>query len=163
LLISFDKLPASSRIWIYQAERELSASETDFIAKNLEAFVNQWSSHEAEVKGSFQILNDRFIVIASDESLAGVSGCSIDKSVNLVQALGTELKLNLIDRRVAYLKDNLVNVSDIKNLKEAVALGNINLDTIIFNNTVNSKAEFDHKWKIPAGTSWLSRYFAVLQ
>ena len=45
-----------------------------------------------------EIRYNRFIILIVDESHAGASGCSIDKSVHFMQQLEQEYGINLFDR-----------------------------------------------------------------
>jgi len=159
MIIPFEQMPLTARVWVYQAERELVENEIVFLSNSLQNFINQWSSHGAELKGSFQIVHNQFIIIASDENSASISGCSIDKSVHLLTTLGENLKINLIDRQVSFSVDGKVKTSPTKMLKELVLNGNINQETEIFNTTIDTIEAYQTKWKIPAKSSWISRYF----
>ena len=80
MFIPFDKLPQEARVWIYQTARELSNSETEFVNNYLQSAVESWTSHSANLLGSFQILKNRFIVIAADENFNAAIGGSMNSS-----------------------------------------------------------------------------------
>jgi len=82
------KLPDSSRLWIYVADRLLSTSENDRVAENAERFTAAWAAHGAELTASWKLQGSRILLIALDEGQAGASGCSIDASVQFMQRLG---------------------------------------------------------------------------
>ena len=58
-------------------------------------FLNQWATHGTPLKTGFALPYDHFIVIGLDEAVQGASGCSIDASVHLIQALEKSLTLPL--------------------------------------------------------------------
>ena len=160
MIIPFEQMPPNARVWVYQAERELLDNETVVITHQLQNFINQWSSHGAEVRGACLIVHNQFIIIASDENATSISGCSIDKSVHLLTNIGENLKLNLIDRNVAFWVDGKVKTAPTKMLKELILTGYVNQETEIFNTTVDTIEAYHTNWKIPAQSSWVSRYFA---
>lgn len=82
------KLPDSSRLWVYVADRILSASENERIAENLERFTEAWVAHGVDLTASWKLQGSRVLVIALDEGQAGASGCSIDASVQFMKRLG---------------------------------------------------------------------------
>ena len=45
------------------------------------------------------------------------------------------------------------------NFKKLILEGTIKSDTIIFNNTLNIKAELNENWEIKASKSWCKKYF----
>jgi hypothetical protein len=57
------------------------------------------------------------------------------------------------------MKDN-IQLLPLAQLSYAVEHGFVTRDTLYFNNTVQTKAELQEKWMIPAGNSWLSGKFA---
>src|SRR5438309_11752962 len=100
------QMPAHSRIWIYQSNRQLNDTEMDLISSKAISFLEAWTAHDARLKGSFEIRYRRFLILMNDEKAAGVSGCSIDKSVHFIQSLEKELHLSLLDRMLFAVKNN---------------------------------------------------------
>ncbi|HAW72603.1 MAG TPA: ABC transporter ATPase [Flavobacteriales bacterium] len=82
------KLPDSSRLWVYVADRLLTTSENDRVAENAERFTAAWVAHGTELTASWKLQGSRILLIALDEGQAGASGCSIDASVQFMQRLG---------------------------------------------------------------------------
>jgi len=80
MLVPFDTLPDSARIWIYQANRTFTDAEMAEIRTDLEAFLTQWTAHGADLKAGYELPYSRFIVLGLDQTHAGASGCSIDAS-----------------------------------------------------------------------------------
>jgi hypothetical protein len=68
----------SSRVWIYQADRQLSDTETLEIQKSLNNFVNTWTAHNNQLSAAAEVRYNRFLILIVDEEQAGASGCSID-------------------------------------------------------------------------------------
>jgi len=160
MLIPFHEMPPTSRIWIYQAAEPFSEDSKHLISDKLNDFLSQWESHGAPLKGSWKIFHDLFLVIGIDESYHAASGCSIDKSVNLVKTLELELGNELLGKnKVALLKEDKITLFDLKNLKKLIEEQKITHNSIIFNNLISNLSELEGNWKMPAGKTWLSRYF----
>lgn len=159
MYVSWNELPKSARVWVYQANRELSQKEEQNLNTKLSDFTENWDSHQKPLKASFQILHNRFILISVDESYNQASGCSIDKSVHFLQNLEQELGLNLFDRtQIAYKTAEEIQVIPMSQIKSKIAEGAITPQTLIFNNLVNNIAEWEEKWVIPAQKSWAARF-----
>ena len=160
MYVPFDQMPDNSRIWIYQADRQLTAPELTNVRETLNYFTQYWQSHGAEVTASYAILHDRFVVIAADTTQIGIGGCSIDKSVAVMQKLGELLKVNFFDRlQIAYLDEQEIKTTKLADVKLKVALGEISKQTLVFNNLISEKQQLGQQWQIPAHESFLSRYF----
>ena len=157
---SFDQLPATARVWIYQASRPLSSAETISILPSLARFAEEWTSHGRSLRASAEVLHQHFLVLGLDEAVAGASGCSIDASVRFVAQLEQQLGLELLEKsRMAFLQAGTVHLLQRGGLKDAVASGTLGPDTLYFDNTLATKKELDTRWPQPAGQTWLTRYF----
>lgn len=160
MIVSFDELPNTARVWIYQADRTLDKSDIEVIASEAHSFFDGWAAHGAPLKSSFQVYHNKFLVIAVDESYNQASGCSIDASVGLVKNLEQNLGINFFDRtKVCFLINDQIFESSISEIKKLVEEGTIQADTPTFNNLVPNKGELESSWVIPSEDSWLKRYF----
>ena len=156
------QISENSRVWIYQSDRSFSDIEKAQIEELLNNFTLQWQAHGYQLAAFAEIRHHRFIVLLVDESEAGASGCSIDKSVKLMQQIESDYNVNLFDRfNIAYRKGNEV-VSYNRNQFEAlIQQGEITENTIVFNNLVQTKKELDTQWEIPFKNSWHARVFSL--
>jgi hypothetical protein len=129
------------------------------IALKAEDFINQWTRHGDDLKGSFTFKYNQFLVLAVDESFNNVSGCSIDSSVRFVQALEKELQLDLMNKMNITFKDNdTINLAKLSDFQRFVKEQKVTSETIVFNNMVNTKEDFENNWEVPAKESWHKRF-----
>ncbi|MET4074065.1 hypothetical protein [Hymenobacter sp. UYCo722] len=160
MYVAFDQLPATARVWIYQASRPLTSTETIGTLPALARFAEEWTSHGRNLLASAEVLHQHFLVLGLDEAVAGASGCSIDASVRFVAQLEQHLGLELLEKsRLAFLQHGQVQLLDRRMLKDAVASGAITPETLYFDNTLATKGALNQHWPCPAGTTWLARYF----
>lgn len=156
----YQNLPPNSRVWIYQSDRAFTEKEMELIALKAEGFINQWTRHGDDLKGSFTIRYHQFIILAVDESFNNVSGCSIDSSVRFIQQLENELQVDLMDKMKISFKDNsalqIVKLGDFQRLAKEKK---ITSETIVFNNMVTTKEDFENNWEVAATQSWHKRFF----
>ena len=101
----------------------------------------------------------------ADESVAEVSGCSIDGSVRLIKEIEQAFDLNFFDRlKITYkITNQLVGSFALSQINDLWEKSSINEDTIVFNNLVQTKGEFETKWEIPLKDSWLFQKISVNQ
>ncbi len=153
-----NNLPDTSRVWIYQAQQAFSAELSAEIQQQVQAFAQQWVSHNRALRASGEVLYDQFIVLMVDESQAGASGCSIDKSVHFMQALEAKYGINLFDRMTFTYKDgDQVMTAPREQFARLYAEGKINDETLVFDNLIKTKGEFSNKWIKSLGQSWHKR------
>lgn len=154
----FNSLPDSSRVWIYQSNRNLTDEEADAIREKTVVFLNDWKAHGAALKAVADILYNRFLIIMVDEHTASATGCSIDSSVHFVQSLQEKYQLNFFDRLQIAYKNEESNIASFRLAEkdELLKSGILTQKTIIFNNTVTSKKDWNTSWKIPIKDSWLT-------
>ncbi len=160
MYVPFEQLPASARIWIYQAARPLTAAEQASLEPALHRFATDWTSHGRNLAASAVVLHNQFLVVGLDEAVADASGCSIDSSVRFVQSIEQELGVELLEKsKLAFLVDGEVQLLDRKELRQAVAAGALGPETPYFDNTIGQRGQLLDRWPAPAAATWLTRYF----
>lgn len=159
-MYSYEEMPANSRVWIYQCDREFNERETNEIDFLGEHFADTWASHGNDLKAFVKVYYNRFIVVMVDELQAAASGCSIDKSVAFIKSLEGRYGVNLLNRMVmAYWnEDKKVTTCNLNELTKLLEHSFITEDSTIFNNLVKDKAEFETKWQVPLRDSWVLQY-----
>lgn len=148
-----------SRVWIYTAKPTIVPAQQAAIAQDLAAFTHQWVSHNRQLQATYQLLHDRFIVLAVDETRAGASGCSIDKSVHFLQQLQGAFQLDLFDRmQFSYWNGEQAHTLDRDQFTTHYQAGTITDETLVFDTLVATKAQFETGFLKPLGQSWISRF-----
>jgi len=153
----------NSRVWVYQSDKKLSDSEVQQIQGQLDSFTTRWTAHNNQLKAKAEIRYNRFLILIVDESQAGASGCSIDKSVNFIKQVEKQFKINLLDRfNLAYRDGEEVLSAPRHDFETLLKQGSINSQTIVFNNMVQNLNELQTKWEVPFKDSWHIQLFGNL-
>ena len=156
------KISENSRVWIYQSDRILSSEEVKQIQEKLDVFTSQWLAHGHELLALAEIRYNQFIIISVDEQQVGATGCSIDKSVNLMKQIEQELNINLFNRFALAYRDRegiqTVNRNDFEKLIETRI---ITPETIVFNNLVTTRTELATNWEVAFRNSWHAQIFGL--
>jgi hypothetical protein len=159
MFTEYKNLPNNARVWIYQSDREFTSEEIEIVSVKAVDFINQWTRHGDDLKGSFTFKYNQFLVLAVDESFNTISGCSIDSSVRFIQALEKELQLELMNKMNITFKDNEhINLLKLADFQRYAKEQKVTLETIVFNNMVVTKEDFENKWEVPARESWHKRF-----
>ncbi len=160
MYVDFNDLPDSARIWVYQSDRELTKAQMEDMQKVLKDFIEDWTRHGENLKGSFVILHNHFIVIGVDESFNQVSGCSIDASTHVFKGFEQQFGIDLFNKlNTAFRSGDHINVVGLSDFQRFVGEERITEDTTVFNNMVQTKGELESSWEVPAAKSWHRRYF----
>ncbi len=159
MLVPFDKLPDSARLWIYQSNRPFTDDELPKLEAELAKFVEEWTVHGSDLSAAYTVKYKRFVVLGIDQSLAAASGCSIDASVRFIQHLQDEFGVDLLDKmNVTFRQGDYIAYKELKDFRKIVKARSVSPQTIVFNNLVNTKAEFDEYWEVPLEESWHKRF-----
>lgn len=160
MYVPYSELPNNSRVWIYQCNRKFTTQEQETIAEMTTAFVEQWTRHGENVRGSFVIKYDQFLIIAVDQDFVEVSGCSIDASVKLVQEIQSVFNVDLLNKMaVAYKNDEVIEIAPMLDFSKMAKNGVVNSNTIVFNNMIDTKEGVATQWEVAAKDSWHARFF----
>lgn len=160
MFVNYDLMPNDSRVWIYQSNREFNADELSILNDKIQGFIEEWKRHGADLKASYIIKYNQFIVLLVDESFSDVSGCSIDASVNLIKQLENTFEIDLTNKLNISFKDNLnINIVSLSDFQNYVKLKKITPSTVVFNNLVTNKEDFENNWEVAADRSWHKRFF----
>ena len=153
-----NQLADHSRVWIYQSNRKLSNAEAKEIKQYGEEFIKNWAAHGAELKASFDVKYNYFLILFADESQVKASGCSIDSSVRFIKEIEKAYGLDLFDRlNITFKSGDQIDALRMNDFQTALEKGQLTENTIVFNNLVETKKEFDEKWEVPVRESWHAR------
>ncbi len=160
MLVNFDNLADSSKIWIYQSNREFTTNEIQEINEMMEKFIATWKRHGEDLRASYQIKYNQFIILAVDEDYNGVSGCSIDASTHIFKQIEQAYQVDMFNKLSTAFKDGEhINIVSLADFQKYVKQQKINPKTTVFNNLVKTKKELDTAWEVDAANSWHNRYF----
>jgi len=126
----------NSRVWVYQSDKELTAAQVIELQAALDNFTTGWTAHDNQLKAKGEIRYNRFIVLVVDESQAGASGCSIDKSVHFMKQVEQHFGINLFDRfNLAY-----------RNGEDVLSVPRHTFEELLTSKTITAEVPFKDSW-----------------
>ena len=147
-------------VWVYQINRKLNTQEEAIILAKLQDFAQNWTAHQSPLPANVQIKYHQFIILTADESSIKASGCAIDSATHAMQDIEKEFNLNLFDRQLfTYKTAEEVFTLNARDFQLAIDNGNINEDTLVFNNLVRNTEDLANKWEVPLKNSWHRNLF----
>jgi hypothetical protein len=151
-------MPPDAKVWIYQSNRPFTDEELRDLEPQINTFADEWVSHNVKLRAFGAVYLKQFIVLMVDESQAGASGCSIDRSVYFLKLVERNFGVELFDRMTfAYRLGEEVRTAPREEFVRLYQMGVINDETLVFDNLVTSKEAFDKAWIKPLGESWHKR------
>lgn len=148
-----------SRVWVYTSDRRLTDAESAYTQTQLSAFCRQWTAHNQALKAAAEIIDNQLILLLVDETQAGASGCSIDKSVHFLEDLGQAVGADFFERmRFGWINaEGAFQMSSRDEFSALVKNGSITDETPVVNTLAQTKQELGEKWLLPFGKSWHRR------
>lgn len=158
-LATLSALSPESRVWVYTSDRPLNEAEKQHAQSRLSAFCQQWTAHNQQLKAAAEIWGDQFLILMVDETQAGASGCSIDKSVHFLEQLGQEIKADLFDRmRFGWVDAaGALHTCTRDELADLVRQGDIGEHTPMVNSLAQTRRDLAERWLLPYPQSWHKR------
>ena len=158
-MIELEQMPAHSRVWIYQSDRNFKEEERQTIDSALDAFVSGWTAHSKQLFATAFLAFDRYVIFLVDEKSEAASGCSIDKSVKMVQELEVRVSCTFFDRlNFTYQTEEGIQTIHKDDMQAAYRDGIINDKTLFFNNLVTSKEGLMNDWRVELENSWHKQF-----
>ncbi len=148
----------SSRIWFYGLTQPLSEAQSEELIQLMDEFVSQWKAHGAQLAAAYQWINHQFLFIAVDEGQQQATGCSIDKSVHLLQEFGAKHSVDFFNRMLVHAQtgEGFISYST-ATLKAAIAEGLVDENTPVMHTTAATLGEIG-SGLIPLKESWAARF-----
>ena len=153
MLVDFNTTSDQSRIWIYAAEQKLTKDQEGHVLKVISAHLQNWEAHKVPLTAGVTILENRFIVVALDDSENAASGCSIDTLQNTIQKLENELSISLLNRLNVFCKIE----EEIKCIPTFRLKNEIDEYTLFYDLTIQKKSEIA-RWLKPIKDGWCASY-----
>ncbi len=159
MYIPFDQMPDESRVWIYPSNRPFSESEIPLLKELVEKFLTQWTAHNQALEASYDLPYNRFIILAVNQKNVQASGCSIDASVRFIQQMESQFGLVLLDKmNVTFKQGEFLAHKPLDEFVKMAKAKSVSGATVVFNNLVDTIADYKQFWEVPAKDSWHQRF-----
>ncbi len=158
MYIPFHNLSDEAQIWIYQAERQLTAAEIEAVIKQARTFLETWSSHGRPLVASAEIRHHYFLLLGIEKADFELSCCTTDSAIQFLHSIQALMGINFLDRQKVLLQsDNQYISASVREVKERLNSGLLSQTTYIFNNSITHKKDLETRWLIPIQQSWLAK------
>ena len=154
--IDFASLPDSARVWVYGADRPLTADATSLLLEETDRFLKGWKAHGVDLHSARDWSDGRFLTIAVDQEREGASGCSIDVLFRALKGLEKQLGANLVTSGLVYFRarDGEIKAVTRDEFTELASKGEINGQTEVFDLSVTTLGEWRGRFRSKVEDSW---------
>lgn len=159
MIVDYNSMPDTSKVWVFPSQKKIYPNEVEKLETRIHEFIEIWEKQNTALKASYTIKYKRFVVIFVDSQIA-ISTETTNQLISFIFKLQAEFETELMDKMNACFKQGeYVQYKDLKNFKKLIKDKAINKNTIVFDNLVSTKYDFDNYWEIPASESWYGNMF----
>ncbi len=154
--VDYANLSEEAKVYIYPSSRKFYDTEIENLHKKINTFLD---SVFTDYTLNYKILYNRFIILFISEEKP-ISIELLDKLAMFILSLETDYKITLLDKvNICFKQGEFVQYQEMKRFRELIKKRSISKKTILFNNLVQNKHEFENHFEVPAAESWLSYLF----
>ena len=147
-----------SRMWFYGLQQPVTDAQAAVLRELMNDFVGQWKAHGAQLAAAYRLIGNQCLILAVDERQQQATGCSIDKSVNLLMEFGQQYGIDFFNRMLVFTADeNGIQAYTPTALKAALVGGQITPETPVMH-TLAPTLGASGTGMIPLKESWAKRY-----
>ncbi|MGK2855915.1 MAG: hypothetical protein ACSLFQ_01780 [Thermoanaerobaculia bacterium] len=160
--VPFTSLPPTAKTWVFGASDALDEQTVGRIREEMTGFISDWTAHGVDLPASFDVLSDRFLVVAADDA-AQPGGCSVDRLFRLVGALGEQASVAFLDSSLVFWRegDGRVRSASREEFHQLAASGEVGPATMVFDVAVDRlDALHDGGFEKQAADSWHAKLLA---
>ena len=159
MFVEYSLLPENAKVWIYPSSRKFYSTEIETIENKISHFIEHWKSEDENFKACFKFLYNRFIVLFADDATSPLKNQEIDASVAFILELQNTYNVDLLDKmNVCFKQGEYVQYKELKDFKKLLKTNTLTKKTLVFDNLITNKQDFDSFWEIPLEESWYQRF-----
>jgi len=152
MLVNYKTISLSAKAYLFPSSRKFYTNEIEELTNKLEEIIAEFTDNNI----AFKIEYNRFLVFfVADDTPFSIE--QNDKLVQFVLNLEKQYEITLLDRvNVCFKQGEFVQYQDMKKFRGLIKKRSVSKKTIVFNNLIQTKDDFENNWEIPISGSWLS-------
>ena len=155
MVVDYKDLPETSKVYIYPASRKLYPKEVPVVVEKVNRFLDNFP----KIDLFFEIKYDRFLLLFVSD-LTPLSPEENESLISLILSMEKVFDIGLMDKvNVCFKQGEYVQLKEISDFKKLIKNKGVSKKTIVFDNLINTKMEYDCCWEVRANESWISHFF----
>ena len=152
MLINYQNLSEEAKVFLYPSSRKFYPNELEEIEVKVKEFISKLT----DVSIAFKIEYKRFLLFFISENLS-LSTSLIDELALFIMQLEKEYKVILLDKvNVCFKQGEYVQYQEMKRFRALIKSKSVSKKTVVFNNLIQTKHEFENEWEVLITESWLA-------
>ncbi|MEE9348754.1 MAG: ABC transporter ATPase [Flavobacteriaceae bacterium] len=152
MIANYQNLSEEAKVFLYPSSRKFYPNELEELDQKIKEFISSFE----DISIAFKIEYQRFIIFFISEDVT-ISTSFMDKIANFIIQLETDYSITLLDKvNVCFKQGEHVQYQEMKRFRELIKKKSVSKKTIVFNNFLQSKYEFENQWEVVITDSWLS-------
>lgn len=153
--IDYKILSSNAKVFLFPSSRKFYTNEIEELKNQLTQFTKEFD----EISIAFKISYNRFLLFFVDENIPFTIEQN-DDLVQFIQQLEEQYKITLLDRvNICFKQGEFVQYQEMKKFRDLIKKRSVSKKTIVFNNFIQTKYDFENDWEIPLSESWLAYLF----
>ncbi|MDB2385412.1 ABC transporter ATPase [Polaribacter sp.] len=158
LVVSSD-ISEQAKTLIYPSSRKFYKNEIKTVQEKVNDFLNGFLEKKTGLKVSFQFLYNRFLIFFIDDSNSSLKHDQLNAIAVFIQKLEKNYDVTLLDRmNICFKQGEYVQYKELKDLKSLLKNKALTGKSIVFDNTIDIKKDFDEFWETTLENSWYNRF-----
>ena len=155
MYVPFEKISDNSKCWVYILDNSIENFSNNINSMLIEICEN-WKSHNLNVRSSYIIYKNRYIILFAEDS---ISGCSIDGSNRILRNKLNECNINIMpNSKIGIFNESKIKFEDKPSIIEKIKKGEVKPDYKMINTTIQNKDEYNKSWILEINKSWLANF-----
>ena len=155
----FKNMPEDAKIWVFPSRKKFYTNQIKELEEKIAGFVRQWTDKNTSLSATSFLKYHRFVIVCAF-SPDPISTAITNELISFIMELQTDYKTELMDKmNVCFKQGEYVQYKDLKDFKKLIKDKAVNKKTIVFDNLVATKQEFETYWELPASESWYGNMF----
>lgn len=158
MVVDFLEITDLAKVFIYPSNRKFYAEEINEVIENIESFLKNWCTTNSQ-NIAYKFLYNRFIIFFIDDQETAIQNNAIDAIVTFIFQLQKTYAVTLLDKmNVCFKQGEYVQYKELKDFKGLLKNRALTEKSIIFDNLVITKADFENNWETTVADSWYNRF-----
>jgi hypothetical protein len=151
--VDYQNLSDQAKVFVYPSSRKFYPQEITELQQEIKLFLEQ---NFTDIPFHFKIIHNRILVFFFDTEEPLPIELQ-DKLASFILKLQEKYNITLLDKiNICFKQGEYVQYQDMKKFRTLLKNKSISKNTIIFNNLIANKYDFENHFEVPLLDSWLS-------
>jgi hypothetical protein len=158
MIVNFSEITDLAKVFIYPSSRKFYTTEIEELTGKIQLFLQDWSTNNPQ-NIAYKFLYNRFLVFFIDDQENPIQNSAIDAIVTFIFQLEAAYSVSLLDKmNVCFKQGEYVQYKELKDFKGLLKNRALTEKSIVFDNLVTTKIDFENHWETTIADSWYNRF-----